>query len=314
MKHFYSFIFAVILFTQLFFSVSSSYGQCCSAGSPLGASTYGGIVEKNSFRLSTYVRYSRSDDYYTGSTKDPNSFPLQYADFLFQGLTIGYGISKKINIEVELGYFYFKNQYYPEEPPYPQIIFKGSGLSNGIFSAKYALFKSISKGLEITAGAGLKFPFSTKPLFIGKQDIEPSTNAYGWMGQMIIQKEFKARKITLFLYNRYEQNFANENKYDFGDRYRVSLIASKKIKKNFGVMIQTRYEYIAPDISNSVKDPNTGANLIFVSPQILYSLKGKWNFIVGVDLPAYKNYKGRQISNNYAVSLSLTHDIGKVKK
>ena len=213
-----------------------------------------------------------------------------------------------------MGYFYFKNQYYPEEPPYPQIVFKGSGLSNGIFSAKYALFKSISKGLEITAGAGLKFPFSTKPLFIGKQDIEPSTNAYGWMAQMIIQKEFKARKITLFLYNRYEQNFANENKYDFGDRYRVSLIASKKIKKHFGLMIQTRYEYIAPDINNSVKDPNTGASLIFVSPQVLFSLKGKWNFIAGVDLPAYRNYLGRQISNSYAVSLSLTHDLSLNKK
>ena len=314
MNRYFRFSILIILLLSVFLSVQNSFGQCCSAGSPLGASTYGGVVDKNGFRFSTYVRYSRSDDYYSGSTKENNNWPLSYADFLFQGLTIGYGITKKLNVEAELGYFYKKTQYYVKEPDIPQIIYKGSGLSNGIISTKYALYKSISNGLELTLGAGLKFPFTTKPLYVGKQDIEPSTNAYGWMAQLNMQKEFKAQKITLFFYNRFEQNSVNKNNYDYGDRLRVSLIASKKIKKNYGAMIQARYEYIGQDMSNGVKYPNTGANLIFVSPQFLYSLKGKWNFILGVDLPVYKNYTGTQISNSYAVSLNLTHDLSLNKK
>lgn len=284
----------------------------------MGASSYGGVVGKNSLRLSTFVRYSESDDYFTGEKKEANYGLLDYNDFLFQGLTVAYGITKKLNVEAELGYFYHKTQYYKTEPLQPQIILKGSGMSNGIISAKYALYKSISKGLELTVGAGLKFPFSTKPQYVDNallpEDIQPSTSAFGWMSQLVMQKEFKPQKITIFLYNRYEQNTINDNNYKYGDRYRVSLIASKKIKKNYGAIIQTRYEYIGQDISNGAKQINTGANLIFVSPQFLYSLKSKWNFILGVDLPVYKNYKGTQMSNNYAVSLSLTRDLNLNKK
>lgn len=318
MKYYFSFSILVILLFTVFLSVQNSYGQCCSVGSPLGASSYGGVVGKNSLRLSTFIRYSESDDYFSGAQKEPDYGLLSYNDFLFQGLTVAYGITKKLNVEAELGYFYHKTQYYKTEPLQPQMILKGSGLSNGIISAKYALFKSISKGLELTAGAGLKFPFSTKPQYadnaILPEDIQASTCAFGWMAQLVMQKEFKLQKITLFLYNRYEQNSVNDNDYKYGDRYRVSLIASKKIKSNYGAIIQTRYEHIGQDISNGAKQINTGANLIFVSPQILYSLKSKWNFIFGVDLPVYKNYKGTQMSNNYAVSLSLTRDLNLNKK
>lgn len=312
------FRYSIIIFLLTFLiSVQQSYGQCCSAGSPLGASTYGGIVQKNSIRMSTYVRYSQSDDYYTGTKKTiTGNEPVSYADFLFQGLTLAFGITKKMNVEAEHGYFYHKRQYYPKDPLdplLPQTIIKGNGLSNGIISVKYALYKSMSKAFELTLGAGLKFPFSSKPQYednaILPIDVQPSTNAYGWMGQMILQKEFKPQKITLFLFNRYEQNFVNDNDYKYGERMRVSLIASKNIKKYYGVIVQARYEYIGNDVRNGAKDANTGANLIFVSPQFLYSLKSKWNFIVGVDLPVYKNYNGFQMSNNYALSLSINRDI-----
>ena len=265
--------------------------------------------------MSTYVRYSQSDDYFTGSTKESNYGLLSYTDFLFQGLTVAYGISKKLNIETELGYFYNKTQYFKTEPQY---ILKGYGLTNGVISAKFAMYKNIAKALELTVGAGLKFPFSNKAQYIDNvilpEDIQPSTGAFGWMTQMILQKTFKPQKITLFLYNRYEQNFLNNNDYKYGDRLRVSLIASKKIKKNYSVIIQTRYEFIGQDISNGAIQGSTGANLIFVSPQFLFSLKSKWNLIFGVDLPVYKNYKGTQMSNNYAVSLSFIRDLSLNKK
>ena len=122
------------------------------------------------------------------------------------------------------------------------------------------------------------------------------------------------QKITLFLFGRYEQNSVNNDDYRYGDRLRLSLIGSRKIKKNFGAIIQARYEKISQDIMNGAKWPNTGANLIFLSPQFLYSLKSKWNFVFGVELPVYKNYIGTQISNNYALSLSLTHDLSLKKK
>ena len=192
----------LILFFTVFLSVQNSYGQCCSAGSPLGASTYGGIVGKNSLRLSTYLRYSKSDDYYEGTKKDPDYGLLSYADFLYQGLTIGYGLTKKLNIEAELGYFYYKTQYYIKEPDFPQTIIKSSGLSNGIISAKYAIYKSKSKSLEFTLGGGLKFPFSIKPKYdddnaILPEDVQPSTRAFGWMAQLVIQKEFKLKNIEV---------------------------------------------------------------------------------------------------------------------
>jgi hypothetical protein len=318
MNRFFRFSNYSLLLFALLFPVLKINAQCCSVGSPLGASSYGGVVAKNSLRVSSFIRYSQSDDYYSGSKKQPDYGLLSYNDFLFQGLTLAYGVTKKINIETEFGYFYHKTQYYKTEDPFPQTIIKGKGMSNGVISVKYALYKSLSKAFEATAGAGLKFPFSTKPMYVDNallpEDIQPSTSAYGWMAQLVMQKEFKPQKITLFLYNRYEQNTKNDNNYLYGNRYRVSFIVSKKIKKNFGAIVQVRYENIGQDISNGAKQINTGADLIFVSPQVLYSLKSKWNFILGAELPLYKNYKGTQMSNNYAVSLTLTRDINLNKK
>ena len=308
----------LILLLTFLLPINSGYAQCCSAGSPLGASSYGGIVDTHSIRLSSFIRYSQSDDYYSKSTIQKDYGLLSYADFLFQGLSIAYGIANKVNVEAELGYFYRKAQYFKFDSLTPQTIYKGTGLSNTILSVKYAAYKSKSKGLEVTLGAGIKLPAPPKRYYKDDaslpEDVLPSTGAFGWMGLAIIQKVFKPQKITLILYNRYEQNFVNDNEYKYGDRLRVSLIASKKIKSKISLIVQTRYEYIAQDEPNGKKDMNTGANLIFVSPQILYSLKSKWNFVFAVDLPVYKNYKGTQMSNNYALNLSLTHDLNLRKK
>jgi hypothetical protein len=311
------FIVYFILSLSLFLlttTVQKSYGQCCSAGSPLGSSTYGGIVGKNTIRMSTFIRYSQSDDYYSGTEKEPNYGLISYNDFLFQGLIMAYGLTKKLNIETELGYFYHKTQYFKTDPLTPQTILNGYGLSNGIISMKYALFKNISKGLELTIGAGMKFPFTKTPQYdennaLLPEDIQPSTCAFGWMAQMMFQKEFKPQRITMFLHSRYEKNYTSDIGYKYGDKLRVSYIASKRIQKQFGAIFQVRYEYIAQDENNGALQMNTGANLISVSPQVLYSLKNKWNFILAGELPVYKNYKGTQMSNNYAVSLSLNYDL-----
>jgi hypothetical protein len=35
--------------------------QCCSTGSPVGASTYAGVLNKNTFRFTAFFRQSFSD-------------------------------------------------------------------------------------------------------------------------------------------------------------------------------------------------------------------------------------------------------------
>ena len=53
---------------------------------------------------------------------------------------------------------------------------------------------------------------------------------------------------------------------------------------------------------------NSGYDLITVSPQLSYSIVGKWNVTALVYLPVFKYYNGKQITPKYSFALSLTRD------
>jgi hypothetical protein len=57
---------------------------------------------------------------------------------------------------------------------------------------------------------------------------------------------------------------------------------------------------------------NTGNLIIFVSPQLSYSIMQQWHVAALVDIPVYKQYYGlSQLTPGYSVAISLSHDFSK---
>ena len=324
------------MFTRCFFfifllisliSITTAYSQCCSTGSPVGASVYVGVLNRNSLRVVGYYRYSYSDTYFQGSVKSNENNESKYAFYNFSGIGLGYGITKRFTLEVDFGYFFNKvkqhNDIYSQADSIYHGEEKGYGLSNGGVTVKYGAYVNPVKQVEITLGAGFRYPFSFEPQYKEDnnnnksqlaRDVQPSTNAFGASGMLFLNKGFPAITLRLFSINRYDYNFAGNDGYKYGNILLNSLFVSKKIVKYFFGILQVRSEWKTNDQDNGENVINSGFVLLTVSPTLSYSIAGKWNLTALCDIPFYKNYNGKQLTPKYSFALSLSRDFNLARK
>ena len=161
-------------------------------------------------------------------------------------------------------------------------------MSNGTLTVKYADFIKPAQQIEITSGMGFRFPFTTTPQMVDNvqlnRDVQPSTNAFGISELLFFNKGFQSITLRVFSINRYDYNFADQQKYKYGNILLNSIFVSKKIVKYFFGIVQIRNEWKTndKDLANpndygGDKVINSGYDLITVSPQLSYSIAGKWN-------------------------------------
>jgi hypothetical protein len=313
----------LLIFAVSLFSSFSSNAQCCSTGSPVGASVYVGVLGKNYLRAITYYRHSSSVDFYENDHKVPgNGGPSEISNssFNFTGIAVAYGFTKRLTIELDAGYFINKTQTWNRGDK-----IKGNGLSNGTLTFKYGTIIKPVQQIELTTGFGVRFPFSANPQVVDgvqlNRDVQPSTNAFGVSEMLFFNKGFPSVSLRLFSINRYDYNFADKQNYKYGNILLNSVFVSKKIIKYFFGIIQFRSEWKTndKDFANENADGgneviNSGFYLFTVSPQLSYSIAGKWNLTAVYDIPLYKYYNGKQMTPAYSFALSLTRDFNLAKK
>jgi hypothetical protein len=262
----------------------------------------------------TYFRHSYSDTYYQSTHVRDTNVALNYAFYNFAGISLAYGITKRLTVEADFGYFFnktqdFKNIDYQE---------KGYGFSNGSVMFKYAFLVKPIQQVEFTGGLGFKYPFTTNPQMVDdvqlSRDVQPSTNAFSASGFLFFNKGFPEITLRLFTMNRYDYNFEDKNNYQYGSILLNSIFASKKIVKYFFGILQVRSEYKTQDKDAGDPRVNTGYWLVTISPTLSYSIAGRWNITAVYDIPVYKDYRGVQLTPKYAYAISLSHDFNLNKK
>jgi hypothetical protein len=307
-------LFLLSLTAFFLLALNNSYSQCCSTGSPVGASVYVGVLNKHSLRVNAFYRFNYSDTYYSGSSKTEEGTILNYSDYNFTGLSIAYGITKRLTAEADFGYFINKTQDFK----YIDYQEKGYGFSNGGVALKYALLVRPVQEIELTIGAGMRYPFSFEPQEIDgvrlSRDVQPSTNAFGVNGFFFFNKGFSDITLRLFTINRFEYNFEDQYGYQYGPVLLNSIFASKRIFPRFFGILQVRSEFRGEDHENGASRPNSGNYLLVVSPQLSYSVAGRWNITLVYDQPIYKNYQGKQLTPKYSIAIGLSRDFDLSRK
>ena len=175
---------------------------------------------------------------------------------------------------------------------------------------------------------GIKFPFKTEYQIVDNvelpRDVQPSTASNGIVVQSFLNKDISKRNMKLFLINRFESNTPDVKDFRYGNSLINSFFITKQIKQsNWTAILQVRHEYRSKDIKTVVKSSYmglvtegvvvdfSGGNLLFVSPQINYTIAQKWNISLLADMPVFRLYNGVQLGNKYSFALYLSRVFGK---
>ncbi len=274
--------------------------QCLSSVNPVGGTNNLLVLEKNSLRIISFYKYGQGNRYFEG--REPSDFDLvSKAYYNYLSTIIGYGLTPKLTIEMETGYFFNKTQDYNVEPTYSLT---GRGLSNAVLLAKHSIYTDNIKRLYITGAGGVKIPFSREYQWSDNvrlpEEVQPTLGSYGFVFSTSFVKENTASGIRYFLTNRLETNRPNRLDYKLGTSLYNSFYISKHLmfpwlKGDWTAIIQLRNEIRASDKTGNEKKVSTGSTLFFVAPQINYVLKEEWYISGMLDIPVYQNFNGIQL-------------------
>ncbi|MFH2143821.1 MAG: hypothetical protein ABIJ97_15460 [Bacteroidota bacterium] len=139
------------LFFLLFAFPTWVFGQCfTSPGNPIGGTANMGTLSKGILRGNIFHKYNYADRYLNGDS--PSDF-IYYkkAFYNYTGSVFAYGITDKLNIETEAGFFENKTVIFSEKfgnQTLANTIHTGYGFSNAVLSLKYNVFTNNKKGLN----------------------------------------------------------------------------------------------------------------------------------------------------------------------
>ena len=311
----------IVFIVFLILVMNESYGQCCSAGNPVGGTTNIGILDSGTVRVTTFYRNSYSEGYWEGKRKSNFNF-VKNANFNFAGLVLSYGLTNKLTVDTEFGYYLNKSQTYDVSPEFTN---NGYGLSNAIFSLKDNIITKIEKPFEWTVGLGVIIPFTKENQIVDNielpRDVQPSTTSYGIVIQSFLYKGIPKNNVKLFLTNRFKSNTPDVKKFKYGNSLINSLFITKQIKTTkWTAIMQLRHEYRSKDVKNVIESKFlglvtsgsvvdfSGGNLVFLAPQINYNIAQTWNISLLADFPVFRYYNGIQLGNKYSFALYLSRD------
>ena len=304
--------YRLVLFTCILFFPFWLEAQCLSSVNPVGGTDNLLVLEKNSVRVISFYKYGQGNKYYEGS--NPSDFNLiKKAYYNYLSAIIGYGLTPKLTLELETGYFFNKTQDYNLQPAYSLT---GKGLSNAVVMAKHSLFTEPFKRIYITGAIGVKIPFSRELQWSENNvklpvEVQPTLGAYGAVFSTSFVKENSGKGIRYFLTNRIEAHAPNKEDYRLGTSVFSSFYISKHLrqpwlKDNVTAILQIRNEIRGYDKIDGRKKESSGSTLFFVVPQLNYVLKEDWYLSAMADIPVYQHFKGTQLGAGMGFTFSVS--------
>lgn len=94
--------------------------------------------------------------------------------------------------------------------------------------------------------------------------------------------------------------------YQYGGFFQLSSGAQYKLNRHINFSANLKYEWRGKDTrENNEIVGSSGSHLVLFTPQAMYHFKHNWSLMVLADLPVYKYVHGEQLTNSFAVQLSL---------
>ena len=146
--------FLVLIPVFVLFSMIG-YGQCCSAGNPMGSNGVNDGLPVKELQFLTSYKHSLSKEYYH---KDHQvTVPVVEKSYYdYQSFSVAYGILNWLNIYAEIGYFYNKTQIL--EPGQSTDEIRAHGLGDLAVNLRVLPVKSLRKTSQLILSGGVRIP------------------------------------------------------------------------------------------------------------------------------------------------------------
>jgi len=284
-----------------------SIAQCCSAGNPSSGEGTSGM-SKNSFSVSSTFIHSYSDTYFEGSSLSDYIY-LNNTNFDFGLVAFNYGLTDKISLSSELGYFLDKSM----EFSFIDAQRKAGGLGDAALGIQYNLDSYKEQLINISTALKISIPIGQFDQMDGNIllliDIQPSSGSYKLQSSFGIHKGFFGSKLSISTLwsSEFSQRINTERTdYKYGNLYnaifKVSHRTSKKI--NTGISLQLVHREKAGN--NGVVMHSTGGSFVNLLPTASFQLKNNYNINSSIVLPIYRNINGIQLVNKYVFAVGVS--------
>lgn len=284
--------------------------QCCSMGNPTGGQEQQSVLPAKHLRIYSFYKHGYNDTYFRENIRLINYGTFSHSLYDFAGLQLAYGLTHRLTLEHETGYFLQKQLRY-NDPQLDALTRKGYGLSNGVLGLHYALWSHPRSATEFSVAAALKYSYQSSPLEVDgvemPVELQPSTGALGFVARAAFVTNLSSTGLTVFLQHRFETNRPNYRNYTFGNAHHTSLGLGMPLQTWLYANLQLRNEYRSSDTTPSAaRLASEGSNLLIASPALSFQLPAQFQLTLFAELPVYKYYFGEQLSYQYAFGIGFS--------
>lgn len=303
--------YVFILFLVLHVTLgNNTFGQCCSAGNPVGGDGSNDGLSKNELRIFASYKYSLSKDYFHHDSRIDLPY-IEKSYFDYNNLSLTYGLSPRFSLHSELGYFIDKTQDLNINNKYE--IINSHGLGDLSFSTRYIAFKTVKPVSQLVFSAGVRIPvgaFSeeidgvTIPISLQPSSGALKYNAGAFYSRKRVEHKFGWNSFAIFeLSQTIKKGYLI---YQYGNYFQLAFAGTYAMSDKITVVANTKMEWRGKDTRESgIKIESTGSKVILINPQFIFNLKNRWGIITSADFPIYKYVNGSQLTNKFSVQIGI---------
>ncbi|HPD64296.1 MAG TPA: hypothetical protein P5050_02320 [Bacteroidia bacterium] len=292
-----------------------AFSQCCSAGNPVGGDATMGLFSKNQWIINIGYKHSASDQYFHLSRKaDMNIVDESFFDY--NQISVNYGISKRLAVFAETGYFWDKTQKLTFDSS--EIKIQSHGLGDLQINLRYKIIKSANPRHQLIFSGGIKLPVGA---FNEEQDgivvpvsLQPSSGALKYNVSFFYSSKKPDKKLGLSCFTLFEASRWIEKDFlihHYGPYLQLTPGFNYSLKKIL-ISAYIKYELRGKDQreNNSIIE-SSGSQILLFNPSIRFSISGDWSFSLSTDLPIFKYVYGYQLTNKYAIQFGIRKEINR---
>ena len=313
-----------------------AFGQgCCSGGSgnPIAGGPTPGVLEQNQIELAPSFQYLHSNRFLTGDSivqKQLDSYDSRY--FYMRA---AYGVSSRLTMSVESGYFLSKTQVALQGAD----TISSSGIGDLILFPRYDLLnRSCGKTrTAVTVGLGYKIPLGhcndSTLVYVnpktGKEyytvsppTVQTTTGSHDAIFYGLVFRSYKKPSVRLFANAMYVRTGWNPLGQKFGDYATAGLFVGQTYFEKLGLTLQLKGEWVDKMKHHENVDvlalynvdvTSTGSRKLSVIPQLQFSTKG-FSFYALTELPLYQRVNGTQLGSDVLVTCGASYRFFVVKQ
>ena len=298
--------------------------QCCAAGNPVNTNCTLTTNGTNVLSITGSFISSFSDKYYKGTTALDKRYIESKYDY--SSLGFSYGISSKLRLTADIGYYFDKSQdFVTNAPVYSRL---AEGISDATVGVNYSTYRSDDNLFELMQTAKVTIPVGEFEQeydgIVLPIDFQPSSGNYRYNLGIILSKGFRNSDFSLMSFGSVEisQAIETSNTYHkYGNLYNVSLMGIYRILPSLTGFLQLRYEIRDRALNGTIDNlpasqtknnkysyiNASGGVIAYISPQIALTVLQDWSVSLQYNYPFLKNIYGEeQLTNRHSISATIS--------